>query len=145
VTDELVKTLGSFLSFGAIGLGLALAVLAAVLLLQGAQGAEQGNQAATRLGAISKFMIFGLSLVLIGAGIEVYKIYVTDQELRASAEASAALPDSFWGDFYSASSSVCSELRRPMVEPAGANWTSIRQLRGLSRYNLKSAATTSQP
>lgn len=84
--SEFVTALGNYLGYGAIGLGLAVAVLSAILLLY-------------RQTAGARFMMFGLTLVVIGSGLELVKAYQASAAANRTFLASQNLPDEFWDDF----------------------------------------------
>ena len=90
-TKELVDALGAYLGYGAIGLGLAVAVLSAILLLL-----SKGERA---LSAGTRFMMFGLALVVVGAGLELAKAHESSAEAERVSLSVQNLPDEFWDDF----------------------------------------------
>jgi hypothetical protein len=93
-----------FLSYGSIGVGLAVAVLAARLFH------AQNIIGGTRL------MAFGLALVVIGAGLEVtraWQAYYTNQRLISATE---NLPDSFFQDFLNYRTGLAVHLAEPTDE-----------------------------
>jgi CBS domain containing-hemolysin-like protein len=81
---ELATALGGLLGYGAIGLGLALAIVAAVIL-------NKGELTPARAKATSQFMIFALALVTIGAALEFYKAYAANQAAQQAAFAARLL------------------------------------------------------
>ncbi|MFA1626952.1 hypothetical protein ACDY96_30745 [Rhizobium mongolense] len=90
---DIVTGLGTYLGYGAIGLGLGVAVLAAILLTANSEGA---------LRAGTRFMMFGLALVVIGAGIELFKAQQASANAHRHFISSLNLPDEFWQDFLNA-------------------------------------------
>jgi hypothetical protein len=88
--SDFVTALGNYLGYGAIGLGLGVALLSAILLLSGKQGS---------LAAGTRFMMFALALVVIGSGLELVKAYEASAEAQRAFLASQNLPDEFWNDF----------------------------------------------
>ncbi|MCK1302936.1 hypothetical protein IVB33_29095 [Bradyrhizobium sp. 24] len=86
LSKEIVQTLGGYLSYGAIGLGLAVAVLATILLI-------------SKSAAAGRFMQFALVLVVIGSGVELLRIYAANAATWRVFVASQNLPDEFWNDF----------------------------------------------
>ncbi|WP_157083449.1 hypothetical protein [Bradyrhizobium manausense] len=87
MSKEIVQTLGGYLSYGAVGLGLAVAVLATILLLS------------RNVAAGTRFMFFALALVVIGSGLELVRTYATYYTAWRAFAASQSLPDEFWSDF----------------------------------------------
>ncbi|MET3990583.1 hypothetical protein ABID65_002218 [Bradyrhizobium sp. S3.9.2] len=86
LSKEIVQTLGGYLSYGAIGLGLAVAVLATILLI-------------SKSAAAVRFMQFALVLVVIGSAVELLRIYAANAATWRVFVASQNLPDEFWNDF----------------------------------------------
>jgi hypothetical protein len=78
-----------------MGLGLALAFLAAFLLYDLQQ---RRDGAARNEKLISRFMAFGFLLALIGAGLEVYKAYEARRLSEAQYLALQTLPEDMWLD-----------------------------------------------
>jgi hypothetical protein len=87
-----IEALGRLLAYGAIGLGLAVAILASILLIPRGQTADE-------ISGKVKFMVFGFALVLIGAGLEAFRILEAERRADRVFIASQNLPDEFWQDF----------------------------------------------
>jgi len=92
MAPQRIESLGSLLSYGAIGLGLAVAILTVILL-------RRPNQKTPELITKTVFMVFGLLLVVIGAGLEFYKAYESGRQAERVFLLSLSLPDEFWEDF----------------------------------------------
>lgn len=90
INSGFLKELGDYLGYGAIGLGLGVAVLSAILLMSKKQDS---------LVTGSRYMMFGLALVVIGAGLELLKEYRSYTTAERNFIASQHLPDELWGDF----------------------------------------------
>ena len=92
LSNEFVTALGGYLGYGAIGLGLSVAVLSAVLLIFMLKSPGA-------LAAGTRFMMFGLALVVIGSALELIKAYQSSAEAERTFISSQNLPDEFWDDF----------------------------------------------
>lgn len=90
IGSDLLKALGDYLGYGAIGLGLGVAILSAILLLSRKQDS---------LATGSRYMMFGLALVVIGSALEMLKLHQANAASERAFIASQHLPDEFWGDF----------------------------------------------
>jgi hypothetical protein len=87
-SPDFVKALGAYLSAGVIGLGLGVAVLATIVVIFGRAG--------------TKFMLFGLALVVLGAGIEITKNVLQWRDIDTLQIMSLNLPPDVWLDFRTA-------------------------------------------
>lgn len=103
---ETVEAIGKLLAYGAIGLGLALAIVAAAILLSG-----RPNRERTR--AATSFMVFGFLVFAVGTSFEFYKLYTDYSKSQQILEISAQVPDRLWRDFLEAKES---ELFRDAAE-----------------------------
>ncbi|RWC24232.1 MAG: hypothetical protein E5V25_01230 [Mesorhizobium sp.] len=91
--SDFISSLGAYLGYGVIGLGLAVAVLAVVVLISGAESA---------LTAGTRFMLFALTLVFTGVCIEVVKVLAANAEAERKEVALRILPDEFMKSFLDA-------------------------------------------
>jgi hypothetical protein len=81
-----LKVIGSFLSYGTVGLGLGLALFATALMLLNKKDSLN-------------FLLFASGLVIIGAVLEFLKERDASLEAERSFDASQVLPDELWQDF----------------------------------------------
>ena len=86
ISPEVLNTIGSYLSYGTIGLGLGLALFATLAKI------------ITKTKDI-EFMIFAFGLVIIGAVIELVRNYEFSKESERNFYALQVLPDELWDDF----------------------------------------------
>ncbi|MDL2405199.1 hypothetical protein PY650_05935 [Rhizobium calliandrae] len=113
-SPDFVTALGRYLSFGTIGVGLALAVCATILMIFSKANSIQ-------------FLIFAGVIVCIGAGLEVLRLVEDAAQKTADRDAKRfqSLPDQLWSDFFEARGNVLFRSATPL--PASIDGEEIRQ------------------
>jgi len=95
MTDKIVQALAGFLKYGPTGVGLAVAVIAGMVLLAGTP-----NSARTK--AATAIMIFGFAIFCFGTGVEFFKIYLENAKDQQILAINSQIPEKLWLDFLNA-------------------------------------------
>jgi hypothetical protein len=113
-SPDFVTALGGYLSFGTIGVGLALAVCATILMIFSKANSIQ-------------FLIFAGVIVGIGAGLEVLRLVEDAAQKTADRDAKRfqSLPDQLWSDFFEARGNLLFRSSTPI--PVSIDGEEIRQ------------------
>jgi hypothetical protein len=100
LSPDFITALGRYLSFGTIGVGLALAVCATILMIFSRAKSTE-------------FLIFAGVIVGIGAGLEVLRLVEDAAQKAADRDVKRSLPDQLWSDFFEARGNVLFRSAKP--------------------------------
>jgi hypothetical protein len=107
MTDKIIEALSNFLQYGPTGLGLAIAVIAGIVLVSG-----RLNSARTK--AAASIMIFGFAVFTLGIGAEFYKTYLENAKYQQAFAFYSQLPDQLWEDYLKAKTAEVFKGDAPM-------------------------------